>query len=183
MTNTQNKAHQTVAVMGCADNPLGNGLSNGSIQCYECVVIVNQFSSKQQDSGDQFEFSHHKRTPEKNTACTVYGAFNGVMHRCGCVNIAKNLVKLSINSQKQSKRHGWMGHNGGSLNSWQHPASVLRFFSSPFMAMRPLARTLSAMAGVLGIRKNPAVHDGESTTATLFLGVVFKSQNRGGHHA
>ena len=145
--NRQNKAHQTVAVMGCADNPLAKGLSNGAKHRCECGAILNQFN-------------------------------NGVSHL-----IAKNYRKLHFDNQKQLNRWRWMGHNGGSLKSRQHPASVLRFFSSPFMAMRPLARALSAMAGVLGNSNVPAVLDGESTTATLFLGVVLKSQNLGGTHA
>ena len=40
----QNKAHQTVQVMGCADNPLAKGLSNGAKYCCECGVILNQFN-------------------------------------------------------------------------------------------------------------------------------------------
>ena len=143
----QNKAHQTVQAMGCADNPLVKGLSNGTKHRCECGAILNPFN-------------------------------DGVNHL-----IAKNYRKLQFDNQKQPNRWGWMGHNGDSLKSWQHPASVLRFFSSPFMAMRPLARALSAMAGVLGNSNVPAVHDGESTTATLSLGVVLKSQIRGGYHA
>ena len=40
----QNKAHQTVAVMGCADNPLVKGLSNGTKHRCECGAILNPFN-------------------------------------------------------------------------------------------------------------------------------------------
>ena len=40
----QNKAHQTVQAMGCADNPLVKGLSNGTKHRCECGAILNPFN-------------------------------------------------------------------------------------------------------------------------------------------
>ena len=143
-TTNQNKATQTLAVSGCVDNPLLNGLSFVAID----DDIVNQLAKE----------SH---------------------------NFTQ--TKVNKHTQKQAKKHAnfhrtkardWV-YNAHSLKTWLYPTSESWIFCTSFVAVRPTACAVSSMAGVLGIRKNPADHVGESTTATFLGDTLFLSKHGG----
>ena len=145
ITTAQNKAPQTVAARGDADNPLWAGLSK-LISVVKSGSIVTPFN-------------------------------DGVSEL-----IAKNYRKLQFNSQKQPNHLGWMGYNGGSLKTRQHPTAESWFFCTPITAacLRTRAGGRLTSLGVLGIGNDPADLVGESTpTLTRW----FSISKQGGYHA
>lgn len=193
MNKPQNKAPQTLAVRGNADNPLVNGLSFVANVMQVIDQLANNRFRKLQFNPDFCQQYAHARVIIANYAQINVRVSQHKMYRVSrpirAGACARDYIKISPCENpskpmvKTLAQLGDAAYNATSLKSRQHPATESQFFCTLFMTVRFLAHGLQSMAGVLGNSNVPTVLDGESTTATLFKGDAFKSQNLGGHHA